>query len=42
MGICTDEISIGSGKEQINYMANKFERKPLQANDILYAYKVEK
>jgi len=38
-----DEISIGSGKKnRLTIWANKFERKPLQANDILYAYKVEK
>ena len=38
-----DEISIGSGKKnRLTIWANKFERKPLQVNDILYAYKVEK
>lgn len=38
-----DEISIGSGKKnRLTIWANKFERKPLQSNDILYAYKVEK
>ena len=38
-----DEISIGSGKKnRLTIWANTFERKPLQSNDILYAYKVEK
>jgi DNA polymerase-3 subunit alpha len=38
-----DEISIGSGKKnRLTIWSNKYEKKPLQANDILYAYKVEK
>jgi len=38
-----DEISIGSGKKnRLTIWANKFDKKPLQINDILYAHKVEK
>jgi len=38
-----DEISIGSGKKnRLTIWSNKYEKKPLQVNDILYAYKVEK